>query len=217
MPHRESATTSLQHLPRKPLRRASWYLAVGICLAALGAVALPAAAAKPPQQIRQHLLEDADRSVTAVNSVEPFHAEALDALLTAGVWKVAYNSEGNDGESMIFMAVHDGEVLRLHRFDQPRMREAFVKLLPEDFRVRSDADAKRIVSAALALHFGFPFSEPEMSADEMRMDKRDGEYFFVDGERFGDATGYRIATDGEGRVTEFEYSWELPLEPPEDG
>lgn len=191
-----------------------------IPLRALAAVLLLASvavsAAKPPQQIRQHLLDDSDESVTSVNSVEPFHAEAIDDLLTAGVWKVAYSSERNDGESMVFMAVHDGEVLRLYRFDQPRVRDSFVKLLPEDFRVQSGADAKRMVSAALALHFDFPFSEPDKSAGEMRMEQRDGEYFFVDGERFGDATGYRIAVDGEGRVTKFEYSWELPVEPLQD-
>ncbi|RFF29949.1 hypothetical protein [Wenzhouxiangella sediminis] len=191
--------------------------------AALGALATllllfsaAVAAAKPPHQIRAYLLEESDQAVSAVNSVEPFHADAIDDLLTAGVWKVSYASERSEGESLIFMAVHDGEVLRLHRFDQPRSRDALVRLLPDDFRVRSGGDAKRIVSAALALHFGFPFSEPEMTADEMRIEQRGNEYFFVDGERFGDATGYRIASDEDGRVTEFEYSWELPVEPPQD-
>ncbi|NBB91968.1 MAG: hypothetical protein GVY32_02225, partial [Gammaproteobacteria bacterium] len=149
MHYREVRSTRLHPATRNPLRRAGRCLSAALCLAAMAAVALPAAAAKPPQQIRQHLLEDADQSVTSVNSVEPFQAEAIDELLTAGVWKVAYATEGNDGESMVFMAVHDGEVLRLHRFDQPRMREGFVKLLPADLRVRSDAEARRIVSAAL--------------------------------------------------------------------
>lgn len=199
--------------PRSGARRSA---ALGAIAAVLLLCSAAVAAAKPPHQIRAYLLEESDQGVSAVNSVEPFHADAIDQLLTAGVWKVSYASERSDGESLIFMAVHDGEVLRLHRFDQPRERDAFVRLLPEDFRVRSEADAKRIVSAALALHFGFPFSEPEMTADEMRMEQRGNEYFFVDGERFGDATGYRIATDDEGRVTEFEYSWELPVEPPQD-
>lgn len=174
-----------------------------------------ALAAKEPQTIRQHLMEDPDKSVTSVD-VEPHHGEALDGLLNTKIWKVEYSQEGEDGESLIFMAVHEGEVLRIHDFNQPRERDNFVKLLPEDFRVQSDADAKKIVAATLELYFGFPFSEPELTVDEMRMDKRDGEYFFVDGERFSDATGYHITTDGDGRVTGYEYSWELPVEPLED-
>ncbi len=187
----------------------------GITMAVLLAI-VSTVAAKEPQEIRQHLLEDADKSVTTVKSVEPFQADALDDLVTTRIWKVAYNSEGNDGESLVFMTVKDGEVLRIHRFDQPRKRENFLKLLPDEFRVTSDEDAKRLVAATLALYFGFPFSEPEKTVDEMHIDKRDGEYFFVDGERFGDATGYHITTDDEGRVTGYEYSWELPVEPPED-
>lgn len=193
-----------------PSNRIGWFLALSLLVIA------STATAKEPQQIRQHLLEDADQSVTSVNSVEPFEGEALDALLSTRIWKVGYASEDNDGESLVFMAVHDGEVLRIFRFDQPRKRDNFVKLLPEDFRVRSEADAKKIVAATLDLYFGFPFSEPENTVDEMRMEKRDGEYFFVDGERFGDATGYRITTDAEGRVTDYEYSWELPVAPLED-
>ena len=172
-------------------------------------------AAKEPQTIRQHLMEDPDKSVTSVD-VEPHHGEALDGLLDTKIWKVEYTEEGEGGESLIFMAVHDGEVLRIHDFNQPRKRDNFVKLLPEEFRVQSDEDAGKLVAATLELYFGFPFSEPELTVDEMRMDKRDGEYFFVDGERFSDATGYRITTDAEGRVTAYEYSWELPVEPLED-
>lgn len=179
-------------------------------------VSLPVLAAKDPYVIREHLLEHPDMSVAAVNSVEPHQGEALDELLTTRIWKVAYESDDNDGESMIFMAVHEGEVLRVFRFDQPRTRENFLKLLPEDFRVQSRENAAKIVAATLDLYFGFPFSEPEMTVEEMRFEQQGNDYFFVDGERFGDATGYRITTDDEGRVTRYEYSWELPVEPLQD-
>lgn len=177
---------------------------------------LPALAAKEPQVIRQHLLDHPDKSVTAVNSVEPHQGEALDELLTTRIWKVAYESEDNDGESMVFMAVHEGEVVRIFRFDQPRKRDNFVKLLPEGFRVQSRDDAAKIVAATLDLYFGFPFSEPELTVDEMRFEQQGNDFYFVDGERFGDATGYHITTDDEGRVTGHEYSWELPVEPLQD-
>lgn len=180
-------------------------------------MAVSTVAAKEPRKIRQHLLEDANKSVTAVNSVEAFQAEALDDLVTTRIWKVAYRSEDNDGESLVFMAVKDGEVLRIRDFEDPSSRDNFLRLLPEDFRVTSDAEAKRLVAATLDLYFGFPFSEPDKTVDEMHMEKRDGEYFFVDGERFGDATGYRISIDEAGRVTGYEYSWELPVDPPGDG
>ncbi|WP_147306687.1 MULTISPECIES: hypothetical protein [unclassified Wenzhouxiangella] len=197
---------------RYKMIRTNRFFALTLLLVSLASLAT----AKPPHLIRDHLLNDSDKSITSVNSVESFHAEALDDLVTTGIWKVAYNSEGNDGESLVFMAVKDGEVLRIHRFDQPRTRENFLKLLPDDFRVTSDEDAKRLVAATLALYFGFPFSEPEKTVDELRVEKRNGEYFFVDGERFGDATGYHITTDDEGRVTGYEYSWELPVAPPEN-
>lgn len=172
-----------------------------------------AAAQKPPTLIRQHLLEDPDMEVAQVKSVEPHRAEALDAVLSTGIWQVAYEKAGRDGESLIFMAVsNDGEVVRIRRFDQPATRQNLVSLLRDDFRVQSVEDARKLVAATLELYFGFPFSEPEMTADEMRGEQRGNEFFLVDGERFGDPTGYRIATDADGRVTEYEYSWELPLE-----
>src|SRR6056297_362189 len=175
-------------------------------------LAASAAAQKPPTLIRQHLLEDPDMEVAKVKSVEPHRAEALDAVLSTGVWQVAYEKADRDGESLIFMAVdEEGEVVRIRRFDEPATRENFVGLLRDDFRVKSVEEARRLVSATLELYFGFPFSEPEMTADEMRAEQRDNEYFLVDGERFGDATGYRIATDADGRVVEYEYSWDLPL------
>ena len=43
-------------------------------------------------------------------------------------------------------------------------------------------------------------------------EQRGNAYFLIDGERFGDPTGYRIATDVDGRVVEYEYSWDLELE-----
>jgi hypothetical protein len=153
--------------------------------------------------------------VTSVD-VEPHHGEALDALLGTQIWQVEYSETGDEGESMIFMAVHEGEVLRIARFDQPRARDNFVRLLPQDFRVQSEADAKRVVAATLDLYFGFPFSEPELTVDEMRFEQQGNDFYLVDGERFGDATGYRITTDDEGRVTTYEYSWELPVAPLED-
>ena len=186
--------------------------ALGLLGLAALLVAASAAAQKPPTLIRQHLLEDPDMEVSRVKSVEPHRAETLDAVLSTGVWQVAYEKADRDGESLIFMAVDDdGEVVRIRRSDEPATRENFVGLLRDDFRVKSVDDARRLVSATLELYFGFPFSEPEMAADEMRAEQRGNEYFLVDGERFGDPTGYRIATDADGRVTEYEYSWELPL------
>jgi len=187
-------------------------LSPGLLAVAALLVSAVAAAQKPPTLIRQHLLEDPDMAVSRVKSVEPQRAEALDALLSTGIWKVAYEKTDRDGESLIFMAVdEDGEVVRIRRFDEPATRENFVGLLRDDFRVQSMDEARRLVAATLELYFGFPFSEPEMTADEMRTEQRGNEYFFIDGERFGDATGYRIATDADGRVVGYEYSWELPL------
>jgi len=102
---------------------------------------------------------------------------------------VAYEREEYDGESMVFMAVDDGEVPRVQSFDAPMARESLVRLISDEFRVGSIDDARRLVAAVLELQFGFPFSEPEMTAGEMRAEQRANEYFFVDGERFGDPTG----------------------------
>lgn len=174
------------------------------------------AATKAPNLIRAHLLDNPDESVTAVKSVEPHQGEALDALVTTRIWQVAYNSERSAGEMMVFMAVHEGEALRIFRFDLPRKRDNFVKLLPADFRLQSRADAERIVAATLDLHFGSPFSEPEKTVEEMHFERRGNDYYFVDGERFGDGTGYRITVDDDGRVTGYEYSWDLPVKPPQE-
>ena len=187
--------------------------ALGLLGLAALLVAASAAAQKPPTLIRQHLLEDPDMEVSRVKSVEPHRAETLDAVLSTGVWQVAYEKADRDGESLIFMAVdEDGEVVRIRGFDAPATREKFVGLLREDFRVQSMEEARQLVSATLELYFGFPFSEPEMTADEMRAEQRGNAYFLIDGERFGDPTGYRIATDVDGRVVEYEYSWDLELE-----
>jgi hypothetical protein len=189
----------------------------GVLAIALVALTASALAQKPPTLIRQHLLEHPDLDAERVKSVEPHHAEALDAVVDTTIWKAAYSGEDPRGESLVFMAVtDDGEVLRIQDYDQPASRANFVKLLREDFRVRSADDARRLVSATLELYFGFPFSEPELTADEMRAEQQSNTFYLVDGERFGDATGYRIATDDEGRVVEYEYSWELPVASLED-
>ena len=180
-------------------------------------VAAAAAAQKPPTLIRQHLLEHPDKDVARVKSVEPVQSEVLDELLATRIWKVAYAPKSGQGESLIFMAVDDdGKVLRIRDFQAPATRESFVRLLPEDFRVRSADDARRLVAATLELYFGFPFSEPEMTAGEMHFEQQGNNYFFVDGERFGDATGYHVNTDEDGRVVGYEYSWELPVALPEN-
>jgi len=189
---------------RTPWRRSALALAALLLCAS-------AVAQKPPTLIRQHLLEHPGLEVARVKSVEPFSGEALDAVLGVPIWKVAYAREGQGGESLVFMAVDEGEVLRVRAFDAPMARESLVRLLREDVRVRSLDDARRLVAAMLELQFGFPFDEPEMAAGEMRAEQRANEYFFVDGERFGDPTGYRVRTDGEGRVVEVEYSWELEV------
>jgi hypothetical protein len=164
-------------------------------------------AQKAPALIRQHVLEQ-----VSVSS-EPFHKAALDELIETTVWRVAIEQYGG-GRSMLFMAVHEGEVLRIHRHGTPESRENFLTLLPADYRIESEADARRMIAAVLTLHS--EFSEPEVPLSEMRVEARNGEYLFVDGERFGKATGYRIAYDEQQRPTGFEYSWELETEPLED-
>ena len=197
-------------LRMNPIRR-------GVAVLAVMAVTGSALAAKPPTLIRQHLLEHPDLEVARVKSVEPHRAEALDAVLDTTVWKVAYSGEDARGESLVFMAVtDDGEVLRIHDFSEPAARDNFVRLLRDDFRVRSIDDARRLVSATLELYFGFPFSEPERTADEMRAERQGETYYLVDGERFDDATGYRRETGDDGRVVAYEYSWELPVAPLQD-
>jgi len=189
----------------------------GAAMLALLLMSTPLAAQKPPTLIRQHLIDHPDLDVARVKSVEPHRAEALDAVIDTTVWKVAYEPADQGGESLVFMAVtDDGEVLRIHDFSEPAARESFVRLLGDDFRVRSVDDARRLVSATLQLYFGFPFSEPELTADEMRAERQGDTYYLVDGERFGDATGYRIGTGDDGRVVAYEYSWELPVAPLDD-
>ncbi|KAA9005082.1 hypothetical protein [Histidinibacterium aquaticum] len=167
----------------------------------------PAVAQKEPALIRQHVLEQ-----VSVSS-EPFHEPALDELIEPTMWRVAIEQYGG-GQSMLFMAVDDGEVLRIHRHGTPESRENFIRLLPDDFRVGSEAEARRMIAAVLTLHS--EFSEPEVPLEEIRVEARDGEYLFVDGDRFGEATGYRITYDAEQRPTGFEYSWELDTEPLEE-
>ena len=181
----------------------------GLVVASLLMMAWPAAAAKPPQVIRAHILDQIEVSV------EPFNAPALDALFTVRVWKVA--TKMPNGTSYRFMAVKDGEAIRVHRGGTPRVREGLVRLLPDDFRVESRADAERVLAAALALNFNRD-GKPEVPLDAMRIEQQGDSYYAVDGERFGKATGYRLDIDKKRRVMQFEYSWELPVAPlKEDG
>ena len=181
----------------------------GLCALLLLALAWPVAAAKEPQLIRAHILDQIEVSA------EPFHAAAIDDLLSVPVWAVA--TKMPNGTSHRFMAVKDGEVIRVHRGGTPGVRDGFLRLLPDDFRVESKADAERIVAAAIALNFNRD-GTPETPLEAMRIERQGSAYYAVDGERFGKATGYRIDFDKERRVTHFEYSWKLPVAPlDEDG
>lgn len=90
-----------------------------------------------------------------------------------------------------------------------------MRLLPDDFRVESQADAERVFAAAIALNFNRD-GKPEMPLDAMRIEQQGSSYYAVDGERFGKATGYRLDIDKKRRVMQFEYSWKLPVAPPQD-
>lgn len=109
------------------------------------------------------------------------------------------------------MAVDGGDVLRIRRHDVPEARDNFLRLVRDDFRIDPDRSARSMIAAALALHS--EFGEPDVSPVEMRMEVRNGEYVFVDGERFGKVTGFRIRVDPEGRPTAFGSSRELDTEP----
>jgi hypothetical protein len=170
--------------------------------------ALPQAHAQDDDAlIREHILKQFSISSEEVQK------SALTDLLTAPVYEVSIKRQGM-GTSTTYMAVQDGEVFRLPRYDLPQSKEGFIRLLPADFRVNSTETAKRLVAAAMALHSSF--GEPEMTPDEMRIVEQDGDFFLVDGERFDKATGYHIAVDGDGKVTSFEYSNELPVENSEE-
>ncbi|MGB0211041.1 hypothetical protein [Algiphilus sp.] len=75
----------------------------------------------------------------------------------------------------------------------------------------SRADAERLIAAALAVQT--EFSAPDTPLEDMRVERDGDTYYFVDGERFGDATGYRVDVDGDGRVTAFAYDDDLPVAP----
>ncbi|KTG16603.1 MULTISPECIES: hypothetical protein [unclassified Guyparkeria] len=179
----------------------------GLIALLLLAASWPATAAKAPQLIRSHILDQIEVKV------EPFHAPAIDELFTVPVWTVA--TKMANGTSHRFMAVKDGEVIRVHRGGTPRVRDGFVRLLPDDFRVESQADAERVFAAAIALNFNRD-GKPEIPLDAMRIEKQGSAYYAVDGERFGKATGYRLDIDKKRRVMQFEYSWKLPVAPLKD-
>jgi hypothetical protein len=169
----------------------------------------PTLAQKPPQVIRERLLSQIEVST------ELFRAEAANELLTEPLWWVGITNTAGSGKNYRIMTVKDGEVLRLYRHGLPESRDGILRLLPAEFRVQSEADARRLVEAAVALNvdpFGNP-EEPDVPVAAMRVDHNEGEYFFVDGERFGDATGYRIAVDDSGQIMDFEYSFDLSTAP----
>lgn len=160
-------------------------------------------AQKDETLIRKHILGQLSISSDRIDK------PAVTDLLTAPVYEVSVKKRGG-GTSYQYMAVQDGNVFRVPRSDAPESKEALLKLLPDDFKVDSLEAAKRLVAAGRALHNSF--FEPDMELDEMRVIERDGEYLFIDGERFDKLTGYRIATGSDGEVTAFEYSMELSEE-----
>ncbi len=200
------SASHISHSCTRPLTAAFKPLVTRLLAGTIGSLLLitawPATAAKPPQLIRAHILEQIEVAV------DPFHAPAIDALFTEPVWKVA--TKMPNGTSYRFMAVKDGEVIRVHRGGTPRARDGFMRLLPDDFRIGSQADAERVFAAAIALNFNRD-GKPETPLDAMRIEQQGSSYYAVDGERFGKATGYRLDVDKEGRVTHFEYSWKLPV------
>ena len=202
-----SAPHFLRHRAQAPISstRLVARLFGGLIALLLLAASWPATAAKEPQLIRSHILDQVEVKV------DPFHAPAIDELFTVPVWTVATKTTGR-GTSYRFMAVKDGEVLRIYRGGTPRVREGFVRLLPDDFHVESQADAERVFAAAIALNFNRD-GKPETPLDAMRVEQQGSSYYAVDGERFGKATGYRLEVDKTGRVTQFEYSWKLPVTP----
>lgn len=172
---------------------------------ALGLGATQALAQKDPYVIQGHILDQIDVDV------EPYITDPLEALFDTRLWQTEVETFGSGGVSTFYMAVVDGEVLRVLRHGVPEPRDSFMRLLPEDFRVTTEAQARRMVAAATSIHSRF--SEPETSVEEMRIERRESAWLFVDGERFGAATGYRITHDPDGRPTAFEYSWELDAAP----
>lgn len=172
---------------------------------ALGLAATPALAQKEPAVIRAHILDQVGIDV------EPYVTDPLEALFDIRIWQTEVDMFGGGGTSTFYMAVLDGEPLRILHHGVPEQRDGFLRLLPADFRVTTEAEARRMVAAATSIHSRF--SDPDTPVDEMRVERREGAWLFIDGERFDEATGYRITHDAEGRPTGFEYSWELDAEP----
>jgi len=175
---------------------------------ALGLTATPALAQKEPAVIRGHIIDQVSIDV------EPYITESLAALFDIRLWETEVDTFGGSGTATFYMAVLNGEALRVLRHGVPERRDGFLRLLPADFRVTNEAEARRMVAAATSIHSRF--SEPETPVEAMRVERREGAWLFVDGERFDAATGYRISHDAEGRPTGFEYSWELDAEPLSD-
>ena len=168
-----------------------------------------ATAAKPPQQIRQHIKQQIQVSVT------PLQVPAANDLLTEPLWWVGVTNTGGRGKHYRIMAVQDGEVLRLYRHGIPAVRSSLVQLLPDDFRVTSPQQARQLIRVATALNID-TFGKPEAAdvpAAAMRMDTVKHGYVFVDGERFNKATGYRLTVSDDGRVERLEYQLDLPVPP----
>lgn len=188
--------------PSSTASRRARTLSAGTVVALMVALAAGTAHADDAKLIREHVLDQLSVSTKKLDRSE------LNSLATRPVYEVAVD-QYSGGESVMFMAVDDGDVLRIYRHGHSKTKDNFLRLLPDDFRVTDDADAKRLVAAAMAVHTRF--GEPDMSIDEMRLVTSDGQYVFVDGERFGDATGYLVEVDSDGQVTAFEYSNELPV------
>lgn len=176
-----------------------------VATAILVAVSGAAHAQKDAAVIRQDIF---DRFEVDVDRYEA--SPALGALSEVPLHRVSVSGFG-PGESILFMAVRDGEAFRVYRQGLPREKTGFMRLLPDDFRVGSQADAERLIAAAMAVQT--EFSEPDTPLEDMRVERDGDTYYFVDGERFGDATGYRVDVAGDGRVTAFAYDDDLPVAP----
>lgn len=183
----------------------SLFVYITLIVAALNAT--PVLAQKPAKVIRGYVLDQISIDV------KPYTAPPLEALLETRVWLTTIHMFGG-GMQKTFMAVKDGQAQRVWSHGQPALRNNFLRLLPEGFRVDTEAQARKLVEAATSIHH--QFTEPVTSVDEMRVEHFEGTWLFVDGGRFDKATGYRISHDKEGVPTGFEYSLELNTEPLSD-
>ena len=95
----------------------------------LAAVSAAAHAQKDAAVIRQDIF---DRFEVDVDRYEA--SPALGALSEVPLHRVSVSGFG-PGESILFMAVRDGEAFRVYRQGLPREKTGFMRLLPDDFRV----------------------------------------------------------------------------------